>query len=211
MAHLQQLLILLLLFGSAPARAGMDSALQARGTAEADAAFARGTLELQNVTGAFFFFDTTRNHRPSVDFAINSLRLGTMLSSPAGPGLLRGNLEFLGEAFAGGIFTGPGHVLAGATMLLRYNLVQPGARLVPYGQVGAGLVYTDIPEGASGGLISLPVEFNLQASLGARWMLDRTWSLVGEVTYRHISNATIRLPNYGIDSLGGSLGFGRSF
>ena len=54
--------------------------------------------------------------------------------------------------------------LAGARLIFRYNFVQPQARIIPYLQIGAGGVYTDIGEKESRGLISLPVEFNLQAS-----------------------------------------------
>ncbi|MDQ2659694.1 MAG: acyloxyacyl hydrolase [Verrucomicrobiota bacterium] len=173
--------------------------------------FDKGAHEFQNVAGAFFFFDTTQNNRPAVGYAVESARLGWMTYSPSGPGLLRGNFELLGEAFAGGIFDGPGDVLAGLSLLFRYNFVQPNALIVPYVQFGGGGVYTNISERESNGLISLPVEFNLQASIGSRFMISSRWSVVAECTYRHISNATIQSPNYGIDTLGGSLGFGVSF
>jgi hypothetical protein len=176
-----------------------------------DAAFEKGAHEFQNVTGVFFYFDTTRNNRPAVDFALNSTRVGWMTYNPCGPGILRGNFELLAELFAGGIFDGPGEIMAGATLLFRYNFVQPDAVIVPYAQIGGGGVYTNIGTEESGGLISLPVEFNLQATIGSRFMINRRWSIVAEGTYRHISNATIKLPNFGIDAVGGSLGFGFSF
>ncbi len=177
----------------------------------ADTPFAKGKLELQDVSGAFFFFDTTQNRRPSIDYAINSLRLGVMLYDPQGPGILAGNFEVMGEIFAGGIFEGPGDVLAGSTLIFRYNFVQPQARIIPYLQIGAGGVYTNIGEEESRGLISLPVEFNLQANGGLRYMLNDHWSLVLEAAYRHVSNAEIKKPNYGLDNLGGNVGFGFSF
>ena len=195
-----------MLLGAASLQAG-DDRLQTR-FVSTDAAFEKGAHEFQDLVGAFFFFDTTKNNRPAVDFAINSARVGWMTYSPSGPGLLRGNFELLGEVFAGGIFAGPGSVLAGATLLFRYNFVQPGAAIVPYVQIGGGGVYTDIGADESGGLISLPVEFNLQATIGNRFMVNSRWSILTEVTYRHISNATIKLPNYGIDSLGGSWALG---
>ncbi|MGI9088296.1 MAG: acyloxyacyl hydrolase [Chthoniobacterales bacterium] len=173
--------------------------------------FAKGAHEFQDVAGAFFFFDTTQNNRPAVDYAVDSLRLGWMTYSPRGPGILRGNFELLGEVFAGGIFDGPGNFLGGLSLLFRYNFVQPDAVVVPYLQVGGGGVYTDISNSESRGLVSLPVEFNLQASIGTRFMLNSRWSIVAEGTYRHLSNATIKLPNYGIDTGGGSLGVGFSF
>lgn len=180
-------------------------------TQETASNFRRGATEFQNVTGAYFFFTTTENNRPSVDFAVNSTRFGLMLNDPWQAGALSGNFEVLGEAFGAGIFEGPGNVMAGATLIFRYNFVQPRARLIPYLQIGAGGVYTDIGERESRGLISLPVEFNLQGIGGTRLMLSDRWSLVIEAGYRHISNAEIKKPNYGIDSIGGNLGFGFFF
>ena len=55
------------------------------------------------------------------------------------------------------------------------------------------------------------MEFDLQGITGLRFMLNQRWSVLVEGGYRHISNATIKLPNYGIDSVGGNLGFGFSF
>lgn len=176
-----------------------------------DQAFAKGAWEFQDVNGAYFFFDTGQNNRPAIDYAVNSLRLGLMLYDPKGPGLLAGNFEVLGEIFAGGIFDGPGNVLAGSTLIFRYNFIQPQARIIPYLQVGGGGVYTDIGEAESLGLISLPVEFNLQANAGMRYMLNDRWSLVIEGAYRHISNAEIKKPNFGLDNIGGNIGFGFSF
>lgn len=196
------------LLGTLSSRAGGEMRSQIMSS---DQAFEKGAHEFQDLAGAFFFFDTTTNTRPSVDYAINSARLGWMTYSPCGPGILRGNFELLGEVFAGGIFTGPGDVLAGATLLFRYNFVQPNAVVVPYLQFGGGGVYTNISERESQGLISLPVEFNLQATVGTRFMLNQRWSILAEGTYRHISNATIKLPNYGIDTVGGSVGLGFSF
>ncbi len=191
--------------------AGMEEPSPAVVKHEAESNFSKGGKEFQNVTGAFFYFDTGPNRRPSIDYSLDTLRLGIMLNDPIGPGLLAGNFEILGEVFAGPVVEGPGNVLAGGTLVFRYNFVQPRARLIPYVQVGAGGVYTDIPEKESGGLISLPVEFNLQAGAGTRIMLNDRWSIVIEGAYRHISNAEIKKPNFGIDSVGGNLGFGFFF
>ena len=193
------------------AQAGTEQTVQPTAIRETGDSFARGSKELQNVTGAFFFFDTTQNQRPAIDFAIDSLRLGIMLNDPQGPGFLTGNFELLGEVFAGAIFDGPGNVMAGSSLIFRYNFIQPRARIIPYLQIGAGFIYTDISESESRGLVSLPVEFNLQGIGGMRFMLNERWSVVVEGGYRHISNADIHLPNYGIDSIGGNLGFGFFF
>lgn len=175
--------------------------------------FAGGAKEFQNVAGAFrsFEFFPSRSTRPSIDYAIDSIRLGIMLYSPQGPSILAGNVELLGEVFGGPIVQGPGSAVAGATLIFRYNFVQPRARLVPYFQVGAGGVYSNVSEKESLGTISLPVEFNLQALTGLRYFLNDRWSVVAEGGYRHISNAGIHTPNVGLDSIGGNVGFGFSF
>jgi hypothetical protein len=173
--------------------------------------FAKGTREFQSVAGVFYFFDRGDNDGPSIDLAVESLRLGVMLSNPHGTGFFAGNSEFLGEIFGGGIFQGPGSVEAGATLFIRYNFIQPHAHIIPYMQIGGGGIYTDISERASHGLVSLPVEFNLQGTGGLRFMLNQRCSLVLEAGYRHISNASIKLPNRGVDSVGGDVGFGFFF
>ena len=173
--------------------------------------FAKGSHEFQNVAGVFYFFDRGGNDGPSIDLAVDSIRLGVMLNNPRGSGFFAGNFEFLGEIFGGGIFQGPGSVEAGATLFIRYNFIQPNRRAIPYLQVGAGGIYTDISERESHGLVSLPVEFNLQGTGGVRFMLNQECALVVEAGYRHISNATIKLPNRGVDSVGGDVGLGFFF
>jgi len=173
--------------------------------------FAKGSKEFENVAGVFYFFDRGDNDGPSVDLAVESLRLGVMLSNPRGSGFFAGNYEFLGEVFAGPIFQGSGSVTAGATLFIRYNFIQPHARVIPYMQIGGGGIYTDISEHDSRGLVSLPVEFNLQGTGGLRFVLNRHWSILVEAGYRHISDASINLPNRGVDSVGGDLGVGFSF
>lgn len=173
--------------------------------------FDKGSREFQSVAGVFYFFDRGSNDGPSVDLAVESLRLGWMLSNPHGRGFFAGNWEFLGEIFGGGIFQGAGSVEAGGTLFIRYNFIQPTARVIPYMQIGGGGVYTDISERESRGLVSLPVEFNLQGTGGLRFMVTRRTSLLVEAGYRHISNASIKLPNRGVDSVGGAVGFGVEF
>jgi lipid A 3-O-deacylase len=174
--------------------------------------FAHGSWEFENMVGSYYLFDRTGNLRPSVDYVVDSARFGVMLYNPTGPSLLRGNFEFLGEVFGGAIFHGPGNVLAGASIFLRYNFIQPGARLVPYYQMGGGGVYTDITHGApSGNAIGADFEFNLQSILGVRYLINSKWSINLEGSYRHISNAGLADPNYGIDQVGGAIGVGYRF
>ena len=159
----------------ATAQAGGD--LPTLRTAETGAdRFGSGAWEVEDLIGGYFLFDRGGNQRVTVDYLINNVRLGAMLYNPTGPGFLRGNVEALGEVFAGGIFHGPGTAVAGLTGFLRYNFVQPGARIVPYFQGGGGIIYTDITAEESDNAVSLPVEFNLQAIGGLRFIVNSHWS-----------------------------------
>ncbi len=174
--------------------------------------FAHCSWEFENMVGAFYLFDRGGNNRPSIDYVVDSARVGLMLYNPTGPGILRGNVELLGEVFGGGIFHGPGNYVTGMSIFFRYNFIQPNARIVPYYQAGGGGVYTDIEHGAaSGNAISQNWNFNLQSIGGIRFLINSQWSINLEASYRHISNAGLSDPNYGIDQVGGALGFGYKF
>ncbi len=196
---------------SVPTHAGVEQSTQSVAMQEPASPFAKGSMEFQNVAGPFWFFNRGSNDGPSIDLAVDSLRLGVMLGNPHGSGFFAGNFEVLGEIFGGGIFQGAGTYTTGATLFIRYNFIQPAARIVPYFQIGGGGVYSDISERETQGLVSTRLNFNLQGTGGLRFMLNDRWSLVVEAGYRHISNASISLPNRGIDSVGGNLGFGFFF
>jgi opacity protein-like surface antigen len=192
--------------------AGQDAVRSRADFGDMEARFARGSWSIENVAGAYFLFDRAGNDRPVMDIAINSLRVGYMFNDPTFSGAFRGNVQVLAEVFGGPIFSGPGDIVAGGTLFLRYNFVQPNARIVPYLQGGAGLVYSDYAQGAEGGnAVSLDVNFNLQATAGLRFNVNSKWSVLVEGGYRHISNASLSDPNYGIDQVGGSVGFAVSF
>ena len=180
--------------------------------ADIEARYNGGSWELENLVGAYFLFDRGGNERVTVDYALYNLRVGWMLHDPAFSGFLRGNFELLGELFLGPIFQGPGEVAFGGTLFIRYNFVPRGARVVPYFQVGVGGVCTDIEQGeAASNAVGQDVNFNLQAIFGVRFNLNARWSIQAEAAYRHISNAGMSEPNYGIDQMGGALGVGYAF
>src|SRR5262245_3433694 len=92
--------IALLLIGSVYGGPQQLTPVVERGTC---AAFVKGSQEFQCVAGVFYFFDRGGNDGPSVDVAVQSVRLGWMLSNPRGRGFFAGNWEFLGEIFGAGI------------------------------------------------------------------------------------------------------------
>jgi hypothetical protein len=159
------------------------------------------------MTGAFFSFTIIPSERPTYNDALGAVRVGWMLSDVNGSGILRGNNEFLVEAFGSGVFEGPGSFMAGTTLLLRRNfLSDPDQEVVPYFQLGVGGLYNDAYKDKSQRSIGAALEFNLQASFGVRFFLNESWALTFEAGYRHISNAGLARRNTGVDSLGGSVG-----
>lgn len=183
-----------------------------RGEASASfSPFERGSHEVQ-IGGGFFvsenYFDV---YRPQMNDVDATARFGWMLTDPKGPSILRGNFEALVELFGGGFVRGPADMLAGASVLLRYNYVQPNARFVPYVQVGLGGAYSDASKEYPQRELGAPVSFNLQAGFGARYLCTDKVSIFLEVDYRHLSNASLADRNVGLNSGGFWSGLGFMF
>jgi hypothetical protein len=176
--------------------------------------FSRGTHEFEGLAGYFASVDTIIPGpvgRPPLETTLATIRYGWMLNDQRS-GIFFGNEEFLLEGFGGPVLGGPGTFLAGGTLLLRHNFIwQRHPVFVPYFQLGAGLVGSDASSDHSQFSIGLPVEFNLQSSLGIRWRLNQSWSINTEFNFRHISNAGLSSRNGGYDLLGGFIGLGRMF
>ena len=177
-----------------------------------DPGYVKGTREIEVLGGAFTSVDYATRKRPQFDFALANIREGWMLGDVRS-GLFFGNEEFLIDAFAGPILKGPGSVMAGATLVLRHNFViRGGSFFVPYYQMGAGGLVSDAANADRVQFgIGTTFEFNLQATLGARWKVNRSWSINTECGFRHISNAGLSSRNGGVDAVGGFIGIGRMF
>jgi opacity protein-like surface antigen len=174
--------------------------------------YVKGTREIEVLGGAFTSVNYATRKRPQFDFALASVREGWMLNDTRS-GIFFGNEEFLIDAFTGPILKGPGSVMAGATLILRHNFVtRSGAFFVPYYQMGAGGLYSDAANADRVQFgIGTTFEFNLQATLGARWRVNPSWSVNTEFGYRHISNGGLDSRNGGVDAVGGFIGLGRMF
>jgi len=170
--------------------------------------FTKGAHEIEFGVGAFGSpWSEGTAKRPDMAFAIAELRFGWMLSDPRGDGFFRGNWEFLLTAFGGGVFDGPGDVLIGAEMLLRYNFVQPGSRLVPFIHIGGGGVYSDAAnDDPIQHLIGTDLSFILEGEIGLRCKLNERCAINCGIDYRHISNAGLAHHNAGVNALGGMIG-----
>jgi lipid A 3-O-deacylase len=187
-----------------PAAAAQEAA--ATGGSEAwsrDPLFAHGRYEAALASGVMFSPFLATANRPTVNYSLNTLQFGYMLSDVRGDGWWRGNFEVAGEALASAVFAGPGDYIAGGTVWLRYNFV-PRTRwgVVPYAQAGAGMIGTDIDPN----LVGQAFNFELGLGVGMRYFLDRNWALSLEYRYQHISNANTGPRNIGINANGPLLG-----
>jgi hypothetical protein len=170
--------------------------------------FARGNNELEFLLGGYWGFPSTDTpKRPDYSFGLAHLRYGWMLNDPTGNGLLRGNWEFLIGAFGGPTFSGPGDYHIGADLNLRYNFIQPGAKVIPYFQISAGGVYSDVADDdALQDYLGTDWNFSLGANIGVRWMLSDRCALVTSFDWVHFSNAGASERNRSYNGLGGSIG-----
>jgi len=170
----------------------------------------KGNIEVELLGGYFHSpFTTSSGRRPEFDYAGADIRLGIVLT----PVLmehtpLRGDFEFLVDGFTDGVTKGAGNYLAGGSMLFRYNVFHPGARIVPYFQIGGGGLHSDAAQDYSQRLIGGNFEFILEADFGARILLNDRWSLLIEGGYQHISNADTASRNVGVNAIGGRVGLG---
>jgi hypothetical protein len=187
-------------------RAGHEMVEMKESKTVVETPFDKGRQEAQVLAGAFFSFDPGSRDRLDFDIATGTLRLGWMLNTPEGDSCMRGNFEFLVEVFGGGVINGPGNGLVGGSLLLRYNWVQPDTWIVPYFQIGAGGLYNDAYRDHSQRALGEALEFNLQATVGCRFMMNPHWALVLEGGYLHISNGGLAERNVGVDTLGGRIG-----
>jgi lipid A 3-O-deacylase len=167
--------------------------------------YEKGAWEDQLLAGAFWdpgLYDK----RPRFDYALQSVRLGYVVTDLTGGGLFRGNFEFLLEAMSGEFFEGPASYLVGGNLILRWNFMQnPNPKWIPYIQIGGGGLYHDANTGAQD-VLGSNIEAMLIGGLGLRYHLNEKWAVTEEVTYRHISNASTTEGNRGLNSAGGQLG-----
>ena len=120
-------------------------------------------------------------------------------------------LEILLEGGYARIYEGPGRVIAGSSLLLRYNGSSILGGLVPYVQAGAGVAYADLSRDRTQRITGQRFNFQIQIGAGLRYPFAGGWSLDTELLYFHVSNAGLDRQNLGLNSLGGLIGFTRSF
>ena len=135
----------------------------------------------------------------------HSPALGTTYS-PDGSGRFRGNLEVLANAFGAGVTAGRGRYLTGGRVLLRYNIVQPEARLIPFASLGLGGLANNVYCDQSQRLIGACFEFDVLFNAGVRYFVRPSWALIVDGIFQHISNGGMADRNVGVNSAGLEVG-----
>lgn len=107
-----------------------------------------------------------------------------------------GNLELWGEVFAGGQYHPASRYVFGLAVGPRYNFIT-GSRWVPFLDVGAGISGTDIGEPD----LSTTYQFNVQIGVGAHYFFRDDMALTLQIRGVHLSNAQIKMPNNGTNSI----------
>lgn len=170
-----------------------------------DTRWDEGNWEFSFVTGPFFG-PATSDGRDRISYYANSFRAAYNLTDILGSkdAWYRGNVQLVGELFIAEIFNtvGGGNIVVGPNVLVRYNFIQPGWKIVPFVQAGPGLVYTDTDNNAIGSHYC----FQLNGGAGFRYLLNDDWALSVEADWHHMSNAGLAKSNLGADDLGGQVG-----
>lgn len=169
---------------------GIGSGFRA-GTQEIEFSLA-GTIGMEPLGIGF------RNH----NLALATFQYGWMFPAWREGRWFGGNWELLAEAFAGAQYHPNTAYVVGASGLIRYNFAT-GTRLVPFLGGGFGPTLTDIglPD------LSCVYNFNLHGGLGMHYFLRRNAAFTFESYYFHMSNAGLKYPNEGVDTIAFRAGF----
>lgn len=186
------------------AASGLISGAQAvranDGAFSADWNFSEGFHEV-TLGSAIMCQDLFRRYdHPDINYAGGLLRGFYTVKPPEGDGPFRGSFQIGLEAFGDAIYHGPGSHIAGGTLLLRYNFVQPYCHVVPFIEVGGGGTDINIPHEFDG----KDFNFNLDTGAGLRWFINSHWSAEVQYRYQHISNANLWSRNVG-ENTGGAV------
>lgn len=133
------------------------------------------------------------------------LRYGLILTSPHGPGILRGQLEYAFDVV-------PVWVIVQKTNTAYGGSINPFAfkwifdtpkKVKPFFQIEGGALFTNtkVPEGTS------QINFTTSGGIGAHF-LGKKHNFSAEVRFQHISNAGMTQPNPGINTMQVRIGFG---
>lgn len=137
-------------------------------------------------------------------FATQLLGIRYRLTNPVGPWFLHGSLQSSATIVGTAIVNGPEDYFAGLALGLRYDFVQPRARVAPFIELRGGPGITD----SRGGLNAQQQDlvFTYLFSAGLRYDFSNRWSFELGALDQHLSNGYLAEHNYGVDSLGVTVG-----
>ena len=136
------------------------------------------------------------------------LRYGWILTSPHGPGFLKGRFEYAVDAVPMFLIFQPANTSYGVALdpiTLKWNFAARG-HIAPFMELNGGVLFTNhnVPTGTN------TVNFASSLALGTHILQQKyNWSI--EARYTHISNAGLAVPNPGINTVQVRLGIGRFF
>ena len=133
------------------------------------------------------------------------LRYGIVITSPHGPGFLRGQLEYAVDAVPMWVIVQSTNTAYGAGVnpfAFKWIMTTP-KKVKPFFEIEGGTLFTNtkVPEGTS------RVNFTSSGALGAH-ILGEKHDWTAEVRFMHISNAGISSPNPGINTIQVRIGWG---
>lgn len=132
-------------------------------------------------------------------------RYGFMITSPKGPSVLKGQLEYALDVIPVWVITQKtGTVYGGGVNPFAFKWIFTSAKKVkPYFEIEGGTLFTTsaVPAGTS------QINFTTSGVLGAHF-LGQKHNFAAEVRFMHISNAGMTQPNPGINTIQVRIGFG---
>jgi len=133
------------------------------------------------------------------------LRYGLILTSPRGPGFLRGQLEYAVDVAPAWAIVQKTNTAYGGSVnpfAFKWILTSP-KKVKPFFQIEGGALFTNtkVPEGTS------QINFTTSGGIGAHF-LGSKHNLSAELRFQHISNAGLATPNPGINTVQVRIGFG---
>ena len=134
------------------------------------------------------------------------LRYGWILTTPHGPGFLKGRFEYAIDAVPVFLVFQPANTAYGAGFNpfdLKWNFATRGS-IVPYAELSGGFLVTNhnVPTGTN------DVNFTPSAAVGAHFLRPK-YNCSLELRYLHISNAGLAPVNPGLNTIQVRLGIGR--
>jgi hypothetical protein len=133
------------------------------------------------------------------------LRYGIVITSPHGPGFLKGQLEYALDVVPVWVITQRINTAYGGGVnpfAFKWILTSP-KKVKPYFEIEGGTLFTNtkVPEGTS------QINFTSSGAFGAHF-LGAKHNFSAEVRFMHISNAGMTKPNPGINTIQVRIGFG---